>query len=68
MAMLSALVAVATAAGLYAGFAIGQAGGANLSRLAGSVLVASLVWLPVSYALLRREAAGLVAALRSPNR
>jgi len=64
----SALVAVAAASGLYAGFAIGQAGGASVERLAGSVLIASLVWLPVSYALLRREAAGLVAALRSPSR
>ncbi len=47
--------------GLYAGFAIGQSGGGSLERLAGSVLTASLAWLPVSYVLLRREAARLAA-------
>ena len=59
----SALVAVAAVAGLYAGVAIGQSGGGSLERLAGSVLTASLAWLPVVYVLMRREAARLAADL-----
>lgn len=59
----SALVAVAGGCGLYASLAIGQAGGGTLERLAGSVLTASLAWLPVSYVLMRREAARLAADL-----
>jgi O-antigen/teichoic acid export membrane protein len=61
----SPLVAVAAGAGLYAGLAIGQAGGGSLERLAGSVLTASLAWLPVSYVLLRRDAARFASELRS---
>ncbi len=49
--------------GLYAGLAIGQSGGGSLERLAGSVLAASLAWLPVFYVLLRREAVRLAADL-----
>ena len=57
----AAPVAVAAAAGLYVGLAIGQRGGGSLERLAGSVLTASLAWLPVVYVLMRREAARLAA-------
>jgi len=59
----SALVAAAAGCGLYASFAIGQAGGENLERLVGAVLTASLAWLPVSYVLMRREAGRLAADL-----
>jgi O-antigen/teichoic acid export membrane protein len=64
----SALVAVAAGCGLYASFAIGQAGGENLERLAGSVLTAFLAWLPVAYFLVRREAARVAADLGFPFR
>ena len=59
---------MAAAAGLYAGLAIEQSGGGSLERLAGSVLTASLAWLPVFYVLLRREAPRLAADLGFPFR
>ena len=59
----TALVAAAAGCGFYASIAIAQAGGENLERLAGAVLAASLAWLPVSYFLLRRDAARVAADL-----
>jgi O-antigen/teichoic acid export membrane protein len=59
----SGLVAVALGCGLWASFAIGEAGGERLARLAGAVGAATLAWLPVSCVLLRKEAPRLAADL-----
>jgi O-antigen/teichoic acid export membrane protein len=60
----SALVGLAAACGLYAGCAIGDAGGPAWSRLGGAVIAALLAWLPASWGLLHRQVRELFQAVK----